>query len=153
MALTALCGAQAAAQNADLCAPLAELDRTAPTGFASLRGAQVERAMPPSGGPVVVFAVTSPFPDSTFSRIWVRGDRPPSYLAGFSGGYVGGITAYLARVDACRLHAQARQILPCRPDLACAREYRFASGAVMEISYTPDVINLTFNAPPGAPPR
>lgn len=148
--LTALGHAQAVAQT-DFCTPLRELDRAAPGGFAALRGAQVERALPPSGGPLVVFAVTSPFPDSSFSRIWVRGDRPPAYLAGFSGGHVGGINAYLARIDACRLHAEVLQISPCRPDAACAREYRFASGAVMEISYMPDVINLTFNAPPATP--
>jgi hypothetical protein len=124
---------------------------SAASGFVGMRGGEMQRAIPPSGGPIVTFAVTTPFPNSAFARIWLRGDRPPAYLAGFSGGFVGGINAFLACIDSCRLHDAARPVSPCGRDASCAREYRFASGAGMEISYTPDGINLTFNAPPATP--
>lgn len=135
--------------QSDLCAPIAQLDRVAATGFTTLRGADVQRALPPSGGPILNYTATAVFAQSAFARVIVRSDRPPYYLAGFSGGHVGGVNAFLARIDACRLHADARQITRCEPDKACERQYRFASGAVMDVRYAPDTIDLQFNAPAG----
>ena len=133
----------------DLCR--GQLDRAAADGFVALRETPLGRSIPPSGSPSWLFTGRTLFEGGIDARVTVPDRRPADYTVSFGSGSDVAFRRFASRIDACGLHASVAEPTRCDRERGCARDYRFRSGAILYLRYSPAVISLFFTAPAPTP--